>query len=135
MLCGSQHALLPPACFVAMRHHAPENGAWVLLTQASLIAEELLKSEPETVRVLYNKFGSAVSFKPTVATVLMPQVCPLLRMDAQPACYAHAWLNTAAFSRVGRLMAACYATVSTHLHTTTDILFLYFGGARQLRSR
>lgn len=41
--------------------------------QASLIAEELLKYNPEAIRVLYNKFGSAISFKPTVATVMTPE--------------------------------------------------------------
>jgi hypothetical protein len=42
--------------------------------QASLIAEELLRHNPEVVRIVYNKFRSAISFKPTLATVLMPEV-------------------------------------------------------------
>uniref|UniRef100_A0A7S3RAQ1 ATP synthase subunit gamma n=1 Tax=Dunaliella tertiolecta TaxID=3047 RepID=A0A7S3RAQ1_DUNTE len=44
--------------------------------QASLIAEELLKQNPEAevFRILYNKFVSAIAFKPTVATVMMPNV-------------------------------------------------------------
>ena len=42
--------------------------------QASLIAEELLKSNPDVVRIIFNKFRSAISFKPTIATVLMPEV-------------------------------------------------------------
>lgn len=46
----------------------------VTFGQASLIAEEVLKSNPEAVRVLFNKFRSAIAFKPTVATVLTPAV-------------------------------------------------------------
>lgn len=44
----------------------------VTFAQASLIAEELLKHQPEAIRVFFNKFQSAISFKPTVATVLSP---------------------------------------------------------------
>ncbi len=39
-----------------------------------MIAEELLKHNPDVVRILYNKFKSAITFKPTIATVLMPEV-------------------------------------------------------------
>jgi hypothetical protein len=39
-----------------------------------MIAEELLKYNPGAVRVLFNKFGSAISFKPTVSTVMSPEV-------------------------------------------------------------
>ena len=35
-------------------------------SQASLIAEDVLQSEPDAVKVLFNKFHSAISFKPTV---------------------------------------------------------------------
>ena len=42
--------------------------------QASTIAEELLKYNPDSVRVLFNKFYSAISFKPTVSTILTPEV-------------------------------------------------------------
>ena len=42
----------------------------VTFPQASLIAEEVLKAGPDAVRVLFNKFHSAITFKPTVATVL-----------------------------------------------------------------
>lgn len=42
--------------------------------QASLIAEDLLKSNPEAVKILFNKFRSAISFKPTLATILTPEV-------------------------------------------------------------
>jgi F-type H+-transporting ATPase subunit gamma len=38
--------------------------------QASLIAEEVLRENADAVRVLFNKFHSAISFKPTMATVL-----------------------------------------------------------------
>jgi F0F1-type ATP synthase gamma subunit len=46
--------------------------------QASLLAEELLKSSnnPEAIRVVYNKFKSAISYKPTIATVLSAEVRP-----------------------------------------------------------
>jgi len=44
--------------------------------QASLIAEELLKQNPgvDVFRIVYNKFVSAIAFKPTVSTVMMPNV-------------------------------------------------------------
>ena len=38
--------------------------------QVSAIAEELLKTEYDAVRIIYNRFYSAISFKPTIATVL-----------------------------------------------------------------
>ncbi|PNH00715.1 ATP synthase subunit gamma, mitochondrial [Tetrabaena socialis] len=44
----------------------------VTFPQASIITEELLKGNPEVVKVLFNKFRSAISFKPTLATVLAP---------------------------------------------------------------
>jgi F-type H+-transporting ATPase subunit gamma len=37
-----------------------------------LIAEEVLRENADAVRVLFNKFHSAISFKPTMATVLSP---------------------------------------------------------------
>jgi hypothetical protein len=39
-----------------------------------MIAEEILKKNPDAVRILFNKFHSAVSFKPTIATILSAQV-------------------------------------------------------------
>lgn len=42
--------------------------------QASLIAEELMKNSPDAVQVLFNKFRSAIAFKPTIATILTPEV-------------------------------------------------------------
>lgn len=39
-------------------------------SQSSMIAEEVLSQEPDAVKVLFNKFHSAISFKPTIATVL-----------------------------------------------------------------
>lgn len=42
----------------------------MLCMQASLIAEEVLRENADAVRVLFNKFHSAISFKPTMATVL-----------------------------------------------------------------
>lgn len=54
----------------------------VTFAQASLIAEELLKNNPDVVRVVYNKFRSAISFKPTVATVLLPEYMDKQATDA-----------------------------------------------------
>eukprot|EP00879_Flechtneria_rotunda_P000681 GHRR01000798.1.p1 GENE.GHRR01000798.1~~GHRR01000798.1.p1 ORF type:complete len:329 (+),score=98.96 GHRR01000798.1:106-1092(+) len=42
----------------------------VTFSQASLVAEEILRQNADAVRVLFNKFHSAISFKPTMATVL-----------------------------------------------------------------
>jgi F0F1-type ATP synthase gamma subunit len=44
------------------------------MIQASLIAEEVLREDADVVRVLFNKFHSAISFKPTMATVLSAEV-------------------------------------------------------------
>jgi F-type H+-transporting ATPase subunit gamma len=41
--------------------------------QASSVAEEVLKTEYDSVRLLYNSFKSAISFKPTVCTILSPE--------------------------------------------------------------
>lgn len=49
--------------------------------QVSAIAEELLKTEYDAVRVIFNKFQSAISYKPTIATVLSPDV-------SEPVCGA-----------------------------------------------
>lgn len=38
----------------------------------SAIAEELIKTEYDAARIIFNRFHSAISFKPTVATVLSP---------------------------------------------------------------
>ena len=42
--------------------------------QICSIAEELLKTEYDALRIVYNQFGSAVSYKPTIATILSPDV-------------------------------------------------------------
>lgn len=39
-----------------------------------MIAEEILRNRSDAVRILYNKFHSAISFKPTMATVLSAEV-------------------------------------------------------------
>lgn len=46
----------------------------VFALQICAISEELLKTEYDALRIVYNRFGSAVSFKPTIATVLSPDV-------------------------------------------------------------
>ena len=40
------------------------------------MAEELLKTEYDAVRLVYNRFVSAIAFKPTIATILSPDVSP-----------------------------------------------------------
>ena len=40
--------------------------------QASSVSEEVLKTEFDSVRLIYNTFKSAMSFRPTIATVLSP---------------------------------------------------------------
>lgn len=42
----------------------------VTFPQASLIAEQILATNPNAIRIMFNKFRSAISFKPTLATVL-----------------------------------------------------------------
>jgi F0F1-type ATP synthase gamma subunit len=42
--------------------------------QASIIAEEVLKQNPEAIRIIYNKFKSAINFKPSIATILSAEV-------------------------------------------------------------
>jgi F0F1-type ATP synthase gamma subunit len=42
--------------------------------KASLVAEEVLREGGDAVRVVFNKFHSAISFKPTMATVLNAEV-------------------------------------------------------------
>jgi F-type H+-transporting ATPase subunit gamma len=44
----------------------------ITFSQSSAIAEELLKTEYDAVRLVYNRFVSAISFKPTIATILSP---------------------------------------------------------------
>jgi len=44
-------------------------------TQCAMIADEIIKSsEYDVIKVVYNKFNSAVSFLPTVATLLSPEM-------------------------------------------------------------
>ncbi|EFN53540.1 hypothetical protein CHLNCDRAFT_32096 [Chlorella variabilis] len=51
---------------------ADTNKVKVTFPEASAIAEELLKTEYDTARILYNRFVSAIAQKPTIATVLSP---------------------------------------------------------------
>ncbi|BDA41901.1 ATP synthase subunit gamma, mitochondrial [Coccomyxa sp. Obi] len=44
----------------------------ITFAQVSAIAEELMKTEYDAARIIFNRFHSAISFKPTVATVLSP---------------------------------------------------------------
>lgn len=44
-------------------------------TQISMIADEIMKNvEFDAIRMVYNKFGSVVSFLPAVATILSPEL-------------------------------------------------------------
>lgn len=55
------------------------------------MAEELLKTEYDAARVIYNRFKSAIAYKPTIATVLSPDV------RAMPFCGTHWDQATMAF--------------------------------------
>lgn len=46
--------------------------AKMTFSQVSAIAEEILKTEYDVVRIVFNRFVSAISQKPTIATVLSP---------------------------------------------------------------
>lgn len=39
-----------------------------------MIVEDILKTEFDVIRIIYNRFFSAISFKPTIATCLAPDV-------------------------------------------------------------
>ena len=53
-----------------------------VLMQASSVSEELMKTEYDAARLIYNRFKSAISYKPTIATVLSPDVSIF-----EPACF------------------------------------------------
>lgn len=46
-----------------------------------MIAEEILKQEPDAIKVLFNKFHSAISFKPTVRAV--SNECDAVEIDVR----------------------------------------------------
>ena len=46
----------------------------LFILQAASIADEVLKTEYDAARILFNRFHSAISFKPTITTVLSPDV-------------------------------------------------------------
>lgn len=56
------------------RIHADTNKVRITFPEASLIAEELLKTEFDSARIVYNRFVTAIAQKPTIATVLSPDV-------------------------------------------------------------
>ena len=43
-------------------------------SQACYLAEEVLKTEYDAARIIFNRFVSAIAFKPTISTVLSPDV-------------------------------------------------------------
>jgi hypothetical protein len=78
---GDQHAgtvpnllTLAQSCPVACLDSPPPPSHTHMRAQASLIAEQVLAERADAVRVLFNKFQSAISFKPTLATVLSADV-------------------------------------------------------------
>jgi F-type H+-transporting ATPase subunit gamma len=60
-------------CLLALLAHREQTNLH-LPSQASSIAEELMKHNPQAVQILFNKFRSAISFKPTIATILTAEV-------------------------------------------------------------
>ena len=42
--------------------------------QASAVAEEVIKTDYDAARIIFNRFQSAIAFKPTIMTVLSPDV-------------------------------------------------------------
>lgn len=63
--------------------HRHDSTTDVLGMQICGIAEDLLKTEYDALRIVYNQFGSAVSYRPTIATVLSPDVS---RLHSSPVC-------------------------------------------------
>ena len=51
---------------------ADTNKVRITFPMASAVAEEVLKSEYDVVRIIFNRFVSAIAQKPTLATVLSP---------------------------------------------------------------
>lgn len=39
-----------------------------------MVCEDILKQEADVVRIVYNRFVTAISYKPTVATILSAEV-------------------------------------------------------------
>ena len=54
--------------------------------QACYLAEEVLKTEYDAARIIFNRFQSAISFKPTISTVLSPDVGPHIPQALAGAC-------------------------------------------------
>eukprot|EP00212_Chloropicon_laureae_P005253 CAMPEP_0197499000 /NCGR_PEP_ID=MMETSP1311-20131121/60802_1 /TAXON_ID=464262 /ORGANISM="Genus nov. species nov., Strain RCC856" /LENGTH=329 /DNA_ID=CAMNT_0043044739 /DNA_START=20 /DNA_END=1009 /DNA_ORIENTATION=- len=52
----------------------------ITFATASAIAEDIMKTDYEASRVVFNRFKSAIAFQPTVATVLAPEA-----IESQPA--------------------------------------------------
>ena len=55
-----------------------------VLCQASALAEEIIKTEYDAARIIYNRFQSAISFKPTMVERSIPfsrldEACILVR--------------------------------------------------------
>lgn len=46
--------------------------AKITFAMASSVADEILKTEYDAARIIFNRFHSAISFKPTIATILSP---------------------------------------------------------------
>jgi len=55
-------------------HHQCGDHRLLLVAQVSLMADELLKHKADVTRVVFNQFKSAISFQPTVSTVMSAEV-------------------------------------------------------------
>lgn len=49
----------------------------MLSVQVSQIAEDILKTDFDAARIIFNRFVNSISFKPTIATILAPDVSGL----------------------------------------------------------
>jgi F0F1-type ATP synthase gamma subunit len=48
-----------------------------MVFQVAVLADDILKNvEYDAIRVVFNKFQSVISFQPTMATILSPEVSP-----------------------------------------------------------
>ena len=65
---------LPPLPRTLPHAHAETQKVRITYAEACAIAEEVLHTEYDTARIIFNRFVTAISYKPTLATVLSPDV-------------------------------------------------------------
>lgn len=114
--------------------------------QASALSEEVLKTEYDSVRLMYTSFKSAISFKPTVATILSPETLekseaiaekldqyeiegpdrPELLQDMgefQLACMVYYAMNEAATSEhASRMQVCCHAMHDSDMYENAHFI-------------